>query len=168
MARAAPDRATSPSASVGRMARLLVIHHSPTPTLQQVADAALEGARHPDLAEVDVVVRPALEATVDDVLAADGYLLGSSVNLGYLSGALKHCFDTIYDDVRDPTAGRPFGYWLRGRYDATGAQRAMESITTGLQWRRVAPPLVIIGEVESRLAAAADLGATLAAILLTD
>jgi hypothetical protein len=31
---------------------------------------------------VDVVVREALEANADDVLAADGYLLGTTANLG--------------------------------------------------------------------------------------
>ena len=43
-----------------------------------------------------MVVRAALEATADDVLAADGYLLGTTANFGYMSGALKHFFDTIF------------------------------------------------------------------------
>jgi len=148
------------------MARLLVVQHCPTPRLVSLADAVLIGARDPEIEGVEVVVRPALEATVEDVLAADGYLLGTSANLGYLSGALKHFFDTVYNDVREPTAKRPFSYWIRGGYDTTGAERAMESITTGLQWTLAAPPLVFTGDVEPRLDDATELGATLAALLM--
>ena len=46
-----------------------------------------------------MVVRPALEATADDVLAADGYLLGTTANFGYMSGALKHFFDSTFLQV---------------------------------------------------------------------
>ncbi len=148
------------------MARLLVVQHCPTPRLVTLADAVLAGARDPAIEGVEVVVRPALEATVDDVLSADAYLLGTSANLGYVSGALKHFFDSVYDDVREPTAKRPFSFWIRGGYDTTGAERAMESITTGLQWSLAAPPLVFTGDVDPHLDAATELGATMAALLM--
>lgn len=148
------------------MPRLLVVQHCPTPRLVTLADAVLAGSRDPDIEGVEVVVRPALEATVEDVLAADAYLLGTSANLGYISGALKHFFDSVYDDVREPTAKRPFSYWIRGGYDTTGAERAMESITTGLQWTLAAPPLVFTGDVDPHLDTATELGATMAALLM--
>ncbi|GAA3531079.1 flavodoxin [Aeromicrobium flavum] len=148
------------------MARLLVVHHSPTPRLAELTDAVLAGAGDEAIEGVEVVVRTALEATVDDVLAADGYLLGTSANLGYISGALKHFFDSVYNEVREPTAKRPFSYWIRGGYDTIGAERAMESITTGLQWSLAAPPLVFTGDVEPHLEAATELGGTLAALLM--
>jgi multimeric flavodoxin WrbA len=50
----------------------------------------LAGAKDPEIDGVDVVVRPALAATVPDMLDADGYLFGTTANLGYMSGALKH------------------------------------------------------------------------------
>ena len=78
------------------MARLLIVHHSPTPNLQRITDAVVGGASDEEIAGVEVVVRPALEANAEDVLAADGYLLGTSANFGYMSGALKHFFDTIF------------------------------------------------------------------------
>ena len=70
------------------MARLLVVHHSPTPTAQLLTDAVLAGANDDAIEGVEVVARQALEATADDVLAADGYLLGTTANFGYMSGAL--------------------------------------------------------------------------------
>src|SRR5918993_398349 len=78
------------------MARLLVVHHSPTRSTRALLEAALDGAQDDAIEGVEVVVRPALEATADDVLGADGYLLGSPVNFGYMSGALKHFFDSTF------------------------------------------------------------------------
>lgn len=149
------------------MQRLLVVHHSPTPRVQSLTDAVLAGCRDEAIEGVETVVVQALEATIDDVLAADAYLLGTTANFGYISGALKHFFDTTYDAVREPTAKRPFSYWIHGGYDTTGAERAMESITTGLGWTLSAEPLVFTGEVTGdRLEAATELGGTMAALLM--
>jgi multimeric flavodoxin WrbA len=59
--------------------RLLVVHHTPSPAMQAMLEAAVAGARDPELSEVSVVVTPALAAPVPDVLAADGFLLGTPV-----------------------------------------------------------------------------------------
>ncbi len=72
------------------MPRLLVVHHSPTPRVRALTDAVLAGAGDDAIEGVEVVERPALEAGADDVLAADGYVLLTPANFGYLSGALKH------------------------------------------------------------------------------
>ena len=67
------------------MPTLLIVHHTPSPALQAMFEAAASGARTDEIEGVDVVVRPALTATVPDVLAADGYLLGTPANIGYMS-----------------------------------------------------------------------------------
>lgn len=147
---------------------LLVVHHSPTESTRRILEAVLAGANDPLIEGIDVRVLPALEAGVDDVLAADGYILGSTANFGYISGALKHFFDTTYDASHEATAKRPFSYWIHGSYDTTGAERAMDSITTGYGWRLAAPPLAFTKEVtEPHLTAAYELGATLASGLMT-
>jgi len=132
-----------------------------------MALAAGEGARDPAIEAVEVIERPALSATASDVLGADGFLLGSPVNLGYLSGALKHFFDQIYYPCLQATRGYPYGVYLHGNDDATGALRALEAITTGLGWRASQPPLVITGQPSpSDLAACRELGAAVAAGLV--
>ena len=78
------------------MATLLIVHHSPTPGVRRLTEAVLAGAGDEAIEGVEVVVRPALEATAEDVLAADGYLLGTPANFGYMSGALKHFFDSTF------------------------------------------------------------------------
>ncbi len=148
-------------------ARLLIVHHSPTANLTRLFDSVWAGATSPELHEVEVVGRSALEATVEDVLGADGYLLGTPANLGYMSGALKHFFDTIYEESLEVTANRPFGMWLHGHTDTDGAQLGIEKICRGLQWRLVQPPLSSLGPpTEHDLDACWELGAATAAHLL--
>jgi multimeric flavodoxin WrbA len=157
--------------------RLLVVHHSPTDHTQALAEAVLAGTRDEAVADVDVVVRPALEATAEEVIAADGYLLGTSANFGYMSGALKHFFDTIFLQAggalaedgsgRQTTGGRkPYGLWVHGRYDTTGAVRSVQSIVGALGWRQAAPVLEVLGDVDGAAKDSAyELGGTLAALL---
>jgi hypothetical protein len=163
------------------MPRLLVVHHSPTPTVQRLTDAVLAGTRDEAIEGVEVVAKRALEARADDVLAADGFVLGTTANFGYMSGALKHFFDTIFleaggalgddgsADGATAAAGRgkrPWGLFVHGRYDTAGAVRSVESIVGALPWRRAAPVLEILGDpTEEQLATAYELGGTLAALV---
>ena len=160
------------------MPRLLVVHHSPTPTVRRLTDAVLAGTRDDAIEGVEVVERPALEAHADDVLAADGVLLGTTANFGYMSGALKHFFDTIFleaggalsDDGSAASGGSggrtPYGLYVHGRYDTTGAVRSVQGIVGALPWRQAAPVLEVLGDPdEERLSAAYELGGTLAALV---
>lgn len=151
------------------MARLLVVHHTVSPATSALLDAALDGARDPAIEGVEVVVRPALTAAAAEVLEADGYLLASPVNLGYLSGALKHFFDNVYYPCLDATRARPYGVFLHANNDATGALRALDAITAGLGWRAAQKPLVLTGEAgpEARMQVR-ELGAAMAAGLAYD
>jgi len=147
---------------------LLVVHHTPSPATQELLEAALAGARHPDANDgtVEVVVRPALTAAAVDALEADGYLLGTPANIGYISGALKHFFDTVYYPCLEATRGRPFGAWVHGNLDSGGAVRALESITSGLQWKPVAPVVTVAGAPDKAARESVhDLAATVAATL---
>jgi len=146
--------------------RLLIVHHTPSPATHTLLHAVRDGATAPGIEGVEVVLRPALGATAVDVLEADGYLLGTPANLGYLSGALKHFFDQIYYPCLDATAQRPFGAWVHGSSDVTGALRALETITTGLQWKAAQAPVVVTGEPSAADRDACwELGAAMAATL---
>ncbi|MEV7431050.1 NAD(P)H-dependent oxidoreductase [Nocardioides sp. NPDC092400] len=159
------------------MPTLLIVHHAPTPGVRALADAVVAGAHDDAIEGVDVVVRAALEATAADVLGADGYLLGTPANFGYMSGALKHFFDTIFleaggaltdDGGAAASAGeaKPFGLWVHGRYDTTGAVRSVLSIVGALAWRQSAAVLEVLGDVGgAERDAAYELGGTVAALL---
>jgi multimeric flavodoxin WrbA len=147
--------------------RLLLVHHTPSPALHTLLESVRAGASDPQLADVELVVRAALAATASDVMAADGYVLGTPANLGSISGALKHFFDQIYYPCLEETAGRPFGAYVHGNEDVTGALRAIEVITTGLRWKQVQAPVTVRGiPDEAARDACWELGAGVAASLL--
>ncbi len=146
------------------MARLLVVHHTPSPALHSMLDRVLDGAGQPEIDNVEVVTAAALTTTPVDVLDADGYVIGSPANLGYLSGAVKHFFDTVYYPCLTETVRRPFGFYLHGNDDCEGARRAMEQITSGLQWRAVQAPVIVTGAPDGEaLDRCWELGAVVAA-----
>jgi multimeric flavodoxin WrbA len=146
------------------VARLLVVHHTASPSLHSMFEAVRSGATDDRIEGVDVVTKAALEATAVDVLEADAYVLGTPANLGYMSGALKHFFDQIYYPCLESTAGRPYGVYIHGNSDAEGALRAIEKVVTGLDWQRVQAPVCVIGEPDrAALDACWELGAAVAA-----
>jgi len=147
--------------------RLLIVHHTSSPALQAMLEAVVAGARDPELDGIDVTVSPALAATVPDVLAADGFVLGTPANIGYMSGALKHFFDQIYYPCLQAKPGAPYGLYVHGASDTTGAVRAVTSIAAGLGWAEVVRPVVAIGPVgKDAERQCHELGATVAANLL--
>ena len=143
------------------MPRLLVVHHTPSPALQALLEAVKEGAALVE--DVELSLRPALSAGAADLLAADGVLLGTPANIGYMSGALKHFFDTVYYPCLDATVGLPYGVYVHGNDDTAGALRSIDTITGALRWKQVAAPLSLIGAPgPADLEAVRELAATVA------
>jgi multimeric flavodoxin WrbA len=146
---------------------LLIVHHTPSPHCAEMFDAVVSGATDPELVGVEVIRRPALTVSPAEMLAADGYLLGTPANLGYLSGALKHAFDCAYYQLLDASRGRPFGAFIHGNEGAEGAERGLTAITTGLGWLQVTDNVVVSGKPgKADLEACWNLGATVAATLM--
>src|SRR5699024_2234837 len=134
------------------MTQLLVIHHAPTKSVKQLMEYALRGANDPDIEGVEVTAVPALawargEADETTIQQAAGYLCITPANFGYMSGALKHVFDSTFlkiggalDGSGGASAGsstmrrRLSGLILHGRYDTTGAVRSGQGIAGGAGW----------------------------------
>jgi len=151
------------------MPRLLIVHHTPSPALQAMLEAAVAGAHDPELDGAEVAVLPALAATVTDVLAADGFVLGTPANIGYMSGALKHFFDQVYYPCLVAKKGAPYGLYVHGGSDTGGAVRAVQSIAAGMGWREAVRPVTLTGAVGTAGERACyELGATVAANLAVD
>ncbi|WP_152206361.1 flavodoxin family protein [Marinobacter changyiensis] len=128
--------------------KLLIVAHAPSPNTLKLREAVERGANNPDIEAVEVTVLAPLEAGPEDVLACDAIILGTTENLGYMSGALKDFFDRSYYPCLEKTQGLPFTFYIRAGHDGTGTRRAIESITTGLRWRTVQEPLLCRGEYQ--------------------
>jgi hypothetical protein len=144
--------------------RLLIIGHVPSPNTLALRNAVEAGARHPDIKGVEVRALSPFDTGPEDVISADALILGTTENLGYMSGALKDFFDRCFYQVIEHTEAMPFAYYIRAGLDGTGTRRAIESITGGLKWKPVQEGLLFHGEWrEEFLDQARDLGMAMAA-----
>ena len=156
------------------MKTLLIVWYSFTGGSRQLAEAARDGALEAGGVEVGYlaaeVARPA------DLLSADGFIFVCPENLSAIAGVMKAFFDRTYYDVLGQIEGRPYAAMICAGSDGANAQRQLERIATGWRLKRVAETRIVnvgaqtkeeilaakeIGETE--LAAARELGATLAA-----
>lgn len=146
------------------MKRLLVIAHTPSPNTLRLKDAVLEGARAGGGDDIEVLWIPPLSAGPADVIKADGIILGTTENLGYMAGALKDFFDRTYYGVLEEKQGLPYGLFIRAGLDGTGTRRAVESIVTGLRWKAIQEPVLCRGDWSEDFAARCrELGMLMAA-----
>ena len=125
---------------------LLIVYHSHSGTTTRMAEAVIEGAKQPEIEGVDVRVMSALDADAEDLLWADGFILGTPENFGYMSGALKDFFDRIYYPCLERTEAMPFAVYIRAGLDGTGTRIAIGKITTGLKWKPVQESIILHGE----------------------
>jgi len=128
------------------MKKLLLVAHTPSANTKAMCDAVVRGAGHGDIDGVDVFAASPFDVAAEQVLEAQAVILGTTENLGYMSGALKDFFDRIYYPCLEKTQGLPFAIYVRAGHDGTGTVRGIETITTGLRWRSVREPLVCKGE----------------------
>ena len=117
--------------------KLLIIGHVPSPNTRRIRDGVQAGAMSKDITGVEVRALSPLEAGPDDVLGADAVILGTTENLGYMSGALKDFFDRSYYGVLEKKQGLPYALYVRAGLDGTVTIRGVETIVTGLRWKAV-------------------------------
>ena len=146
------------------MKRLLIVAHAPSPNTQRLREAVLEGARDPQIAGIEVEALNPFDTGPEEVKAAQAIVLGTTENLGYMSGALKDFFDRIYYPCLEETQGLPYALYIRAGHDGTGTRRGVETIVTGLRWRAVQEPLICRGAFdEAFLGQCRELGTLMAA-----
>ena len=130
---------------------LLIVAHVPSPNTEKLAQAAFNGASHPDI-DIKVVMKSPQDTQPADVLAADALLLGTTENLAYMAGLTKDFFDRCYYPVLEKKQGMPFALYIRAGQDGTGTKRAMQTIVTGLRWNYVQEALILKGEWQEEFA----------------
>lgn len=143
--------------------QLLVVCASRTGSNARLVEAFVEGTASEGIEGVTTRVVEPLDAGPDDVQGADLIVLAAPPRLGMITGLMKDFLERIYYPCLEETVGLPCAIVMKGDTDATGALAQTDKILTGLQWRQVQPPLVVIGDItDADLDAARELGATLA------
>ena len=144
--------------------RLLVVGHTPSLNTRRLFEAVVEGASSVEIENVEVMASRPFDVQPQDVQTARAVILGTTENLGYMSGALKDFFDRIYYPCLEHTQGMPYALYIRAGHDGTGTRRSIESITSGLGWRAVQEPLICRGDWQDAFVAQGqDLGTAMAA-----
>ena len=144
------------------MKNLLIVFHTGGVKTAQMAEAVERGARGE--ANVKVVVKRCAEAGPEDVLAADGLILGTPENFGYMSGMMKDFLERIFYACEGKVNGRPWALFVGAGQDGSGAVSSVERIVTGLRLKKVCEPVVVVKELKpEQLAALEEMGAAMAA-----
>jgi len=138
--------------------------NTPSENTQRLAEAALRGANDNAIDQVKAYLKDPLSANADDVLNADGVLLGTTENFGYMSGLMKDFLERIYYPCLEHTEGKPYALYVKGGNDGQGAKTSVERIITGLSWRAIQPAVVLSGDFSKDFEnQCQELGMTLAA-----
>ena len=148
--------------------KLIVIAHAPSKNTKRMLKAVMTGANNQDISNVDVRYISPIETCAEDIQTAHAVIIGTTENLGYMSGLIKDVFDRCYYQCLESTQGLPFAFYVRAGHDGTATRRALESIAKGLHWRLVQEPLMCKGQFnEEFIAQCEELGLTMAASLDT-
>lgn len=144
------------------MKTLLIVYHTGGVKTAQMAEAVARGAS----AEggVRVVLKRCAEAGPEDLLAADGLILGTPENFGYMSGMMKDFLERVFYACEGKVNGRPWALFVGAGQDGSGAVSSVERIVTGLRLEKKAEPVVVVKDLTpEKLRECEELGAAFAA-----
>lgn len=127
------------------MKHLLIVYHSQSGNTEQLAAAVVRGC----VAESGVETRlcKAFDANLEDLLWADGVLLGTPENFGSMSGALKDFFERTYYPAEPYQLNLPYALFISAGNDGSGAVREIERIANGFPLKKIATPIIAKGQV---------------------
>ena len=144
------------------MKTLLIVYHSGGVKTAKMAEAVERGARAEE--NVSVVVKRCAEAGPEDVLAADGLILGTPENFGYMSGMMKDFLERVFYPCEGKVNGRPYALFVGAGLDGSGAVNSVERIVTGLRLEKKSDPIVGLKELTPEILQQCEqLGAAFAA-----
>jgi len=107
------------------MAKILIVYQSRTGNTEKMASAVAEGAKQ--VAGTEVVLRMVDKATLDDLLSADGIIMGSPTYYGQMSGKLKAFIDETVK-IHGKLNGKVGGAFTSSGGTACGAETTLLSI----------------------------------------
>jgi multimeric flavodoxin WrbA len=146
------------------LTRILIIYHSQAGHTEAMAQRVAHGAGSID--GVEVVLKKAGEATLQDLLQCDGLAIGSPEYFGYMAGMIKDFFDRTYESARADRRifKKPYVVFISAGNDGSGALGQIERICRGYPLKKVYEPIVAKGELDDNILKKCEaLGKTIAA-----
>ena len=144
---------------VSDMTKVLVVYHSGTGNTKVMAEAVARGAK--EVAGVDVILKEAERASVDDLIDADAIAFGSPTYFSYMAGALKALFDKAYSS-RSEIAGKPFAAFTSGGGGEARSLQSIESVGVSCRLQKACLGVAVAGmPTESRKEACRNMGVIL-------
>ena len=144
------------------MKTLLIVYHTGGVKTATMAEAIERGARSEGT--VNVIVKRCADASAEDVLAADGLILGTPENFGYMSGMMKDFLERIFYACEGKVEGRPWALFVGAGQDGSGAVTSVERIVAGLRLEKKSEAIVGLKELTPEIVSRCEeLGAAFAA-----
>ena len=144
------------------MKKLLIVYHTQGVRTGEMAEAVLRGARQVD--DVETVMKRALDATLDDLLIADGIIFGTPENFGYMAGAIKDFLERVFYPAQGKIEGMAYAIFVAAGNDGSGAVSSIDRIVRGFPMKKVCEPVIAKEKTTTDdLAKCEELGMMLAA-----
>ena len=150
--------------TVDSMTEILVIYHSQSGNTKQMAESVAQGVDSVD--HVTANLKPAGDASIEDLGRCDGIAIGSPEYFGYMSGMIKDFFDRTYESVSNHTKAfaKPYVLFISAGNDGRNTCVQIERICIGFSFKKVHEPIISRGEITKQvLQECYEMGQTIAA-----
>lgn len=122
------------------MSRILIVYHTLSGNTKKAAECVAEGAR--EVSGVQVDVRLAADAGVEDLLSCDGIALGTPDYFSYMAGMVKDFFDRTYYPTREQVEGMPCVTFI-SHGGGGRAKDSVERICSSFGFRMLLAPVMV-------------------------
>jgi flavorubredoxin len=141
------------------MAKVLVVYHTQSGNTEKLALAVKEGL---ESCGIDVILKKASEASLEDLLSCDGYCFGTPDYFSYMAGALKDFFDRTCYPSEGKITNRPYVCFV-SHGGGGKAVSSLEKIAERFKIKKITEPLLAEGKPKKAdLEKARELGKKLA------
>ena len=117
------------------MAKVLVIYHSQGGNTEQMAKAATKGAKK--VSGIEVILKKATEATLEDLIGSSGIAIGSPTYFSYMAGAIKDFFDRTFYPSQGKVTGKPCVLFVSGGGGERSALNTLKRICESFKFKQI-------------------------------
>ena len=143
------------------MTKVLIVYHTLSGNTEKMAKAFAEGAK--SVQGTEVVLKKALDATLEDLLGCDAIALGSADYFSYIAGALKDFLDRTFYPSQGKVVGKPYAAFATGGRGGEVALEVLDRLCGSFKFKKAVEGVAVAGAPPAEvLAKCAEAGKKLA------